>query len=137
MRVCQLSSLYVLWSVGPVFVFVMRQESDRLMVHSVLCLHLFLCVCIQLGDTAAFIPKNNCFPRARPSSLPSLSPFFPSLPLNPKICLRLRPLFCDVFYLSSLRHVFVYACSLLMVVLHGQFSMDCYDTLSDTELSEI
>ena len=39
------------------------------------------------------------------------------------------PLWCSC--LSSLRHVFVYACCLLMVVLHGQFSVDCYNTLSD------
>lgn len=76
--VCQLSSLYVLWPVG--FVFVMWQDSDTC------CVYICLCVCIQLGDTAAFITKNNVFPPARPSSPQSLSSFFPSLPLNQDLC---------------------------------------------------
>lgn len=84
--VCQMSSLYVLWPAG--FVFVMWQDSDRVMAHHVLCLHLFVCVCvcIQLGDTAAFIAKNFVFPPARPSSPQSLSSFFPSLPLKQDLC---------------------------------------------------
>lgn len=58
--VCQLRSLYVLWPVGFVFVFVMWQDSDRLMAHHVMCLHLFICVCVySAGRHTAFIPKNN------------------------------------------------------------------------------
>lgn len=42
----------------------------------------FVCVCIQLEETAVFMPKNNALPPAHPSSPSPLSSFFCIFPMK-------------------------------------------------------
>lgn len=89
----RVSSLYVLWPVG--FAFVMGQGSDGVVVHHMLCLHLFVFASIQQGDTVAFVPKYNVF----------ISPIKPSAPCTPlsssccfPLCFSVCALMHHLFY---------------------------------------
>lgn len=74
------------------FVFAMWEDGGGVMANHIFVVYI-LFVCIHLGDTVAFIPKNSLFPLARPSSPPifififAVSPLIARVPFCPLCCL--------------------------------------------------